>query len=76
MCLQLPLSKLLNIQLKRNHRSSVDPEMKWKRKIQVDPYANFCLSLFWKTAGRMDRIARTIRIKTEFQETASPAVVS
>lgn len=46
------------------------------REIQAVPHSNFSLSFFWKTAGRIERIARIMRTKTEFQETASPAVVS
>lgn len=39
-------------------------------------HSNFCFSFFWKMAGRIERRAKIIRINTEFQETASPAVVS
>lgn len=39
-------------------------------------HSNFCFNFFWKMAGRIERKAKTIRTNTEFQETASPAVVS
>lgn len=39
-------------------------------------HSNFCFSFFWKMAGRIERRAKNIRTNTEFQETASPAVVS
>lgn len=47
-----------------------------KLKPRMIFHSNFCFSFFWKMAGSIERRAKIIRTNTEFQETASPAVVS
>lgn len=39
-------------------------------------YSSFCCSFFWKHTGKMESTARTPSTAREFQDTASPAVVS
>lgn len=39
-------------------------------------YSIFCCSFFWKQTGRIESMARTPSTIREFQDTASPAVVS
>lgn len=39
-------------------------------------YSIFCCSFFWKQTGRIESTARTPSTIREFQDTASPAVVS
>ncbi len=41
-----------------------------------DLYSSFCWSFFWKQTGRMETTAKTPNTRREFQDTASPAVVS
>lgn len=41
-----------------------------------DLYSSFCWSFFWKHTGRMETTAKTPKTMREFQDTASPAVVS
>lgn len=50
--------------------------LRWRPANSRRNHSNFFFSLFWKMAGRMERTARTMRTMTEFQDTASPAVVS
>lgn len=39
-------------------------------------YSSFCCSFFWKQTGKMESTASTPSTAREFQDTASPAVVS
>lgn len=39
-------------------------------------YANFFCNFFWKQTGKMESTASTPSTAREFQDTASPAVVS
>lgn len=39
-------------------------------------YSSFFCSFFWKQTGKIESTASTPRIAREFQDTASPAVVS
>lgn len=39
-------------------------------------YSSFCCSFFWKQTGKIESTASTPSTAREFQETASPAVVS
>lgn len=39
-------------------------------------YSSFCCSFFWKQTGKMESTASMPSTAREFQDTASPAVVS
>lgn len=49
---------------------------RWGSEVFAVLYSSFCCSFFWKQTGKMESTARTPSTASEFQDTASPAVVS
>lgn len=62
---------------KKARRSLEDQYHSWVESSRAgDLYSSFCWSFFWKQTGRIETTAKTPKTMREFQDTASPAVVS
>lgn len=49
---------------------------RWGADVFIVLYSSFCCSFFWKQTGKIESTASTPSTAREFQDTASPAVVS
>lgn len=49
---------------------------RWGAEVLIVLYSSFCCSFFWKQTGKIESTASTPSTAREFQDTASPAVVS